>query len=143
MSKKKLTISNEMSDDDWAVITTNLYNYNVEQSKGHSTSPGTSIGLTLKDHNDMVVGGISCRAFYQSLSINHLWVDEEYREMGYGKELVRKAEEEAKEAGCISAITSSYSFQAPIFYEKLGYKIVGVFEGYPDGIKKLFFGKMF
>ncbi|MHA2141266.1 MAG: GNAT family N-acetyltransferase [Candidatus Thorarchaeota archaeon] len=142
MRERKLTVSNEMSGDDWAVISANLYNYNIERSKGHSTSPGTSISLTLKN-DDMVVGGINCRAFYQSLSIDHLWIDEEFRGRGYGKELVLRAEEQAKEVGCMSANTSSYSFQAPIFYEKLGYKIVGVFEGYPDGIKKLFFEKVF
>jgi ribosomal protein S18 acetylase RimI-like enzyme len=33
------------------------------------------------------------------------------------------------------------SFQAPQFYEKLGYKTVGVFKEYPDGIKKFFLEK--
>lgn len=62
--------------------------------------------------------------------------------MGYGKELVLESERLAKEDGCISTNTSSYSFQSPQFYQKLGYKIVGVFEGYPKDIKKFFFEKI-
>lgn len=62
--------------------------------------------------------------------------------MGYGTQLVSKAEELAREAGCISANTSSHSFQAPEFYQKIGYMIVGTLEGCPEGIKKLYFEKM-
>jgi ribosomal protein S18 acetylase RimI-like enzyme len=63
--------------------------------------------------------------------------------MGYGKELVSKAEHIAKERGCISAQTFSYSFQAPEFYQKLGYEIFGIIDDYPNGIKKYFLKKKF
>jgi GNAT superfamily N-acetyltransferase len=137
----KLTIVNEMSPEDWQEIRTNLRNFNLEQSNGFPTKPETSINLTLKTETGAVVGGIRSRAFYQCLTIDLLWIDERIRKMGYGTDLMLKVEGLAKEEGCISANTSTLSFQAPQFYEKLGYKIVGVFEGYPDGIKKLFLEK--
>jgi ribosomal protein S18 acetylase RimI-like enzyme len=140
-SDTKFKIFNEMSVEDWQIISTNLRNYNIEQSKGLSTKPGTSVHLTLKDKSGEVIGGIRGRTYYQSLTIDHLWIDERFRKMGYGKELLLKVEGLAKEEGCVSANTSSYSFQAPQFYEKLGYKTVGVFEGYPEGIKKIFLEK--
>lgn len=71
-SEDRLKIVNEMSPEDWKVISTNLFDYNVEHSKGHSTKPGGRINLTLKGAKGEVVGGISCRTFYQSLSIDHL-----------------------------------------------------------------------
>ena len=140
-SDNRLKIINEMTLDDWQVISTNLRNYNIEQSEGLSTKPGTSINLTLKTETGPVVGGIRGRTFYKSLTIDHLWIDERFRKMGYGKDLLLKVEDLAKEEGCTSANTSSYSFQAPQFYEKIGYRIVGVFEGYPEGIKKFFLEK--
>ena len=140
-SDNKLKIIDGMSIEDWRIISTNLRNYNIEQSRGLSTKPRTSIHLTLKSKNDEVVGGIRGQTKYRSLIIEHLWIDERFRKMGYGKELLLKVESMAKEEGCVSANTWSYSFQAPQFYEKLGYKIVGVFEGYPDNIKKIFFEK--
>ena len=134
----KLIIVNEMSLEDLQALSANLRNFNIEQSKGLSTKPETSINLTLKNEIGEVVGGIRSRAFYQSLTIDFLWIDEKFRRMGYGKELMLKVEGLAKEQDCISANTMSYSFQAPQFYEKLGYKTVGVFEEYPEGIKKFF-----
>ncbi|MFW9920090.1 MAG: GNAT family N-acetyltransferase [Candidatus Thorarchaeota archaeon] len=61
--------------------------------------------------------------------------------MVIGTRLVREGERMAKEEGCISCQTSSYSFQAPGFYQKLGYEVFGVFEGYPNDIKKYYLGK--
>lgn len=139
--KNKFTIINEMSLEDSQAMSTHLRNFNIEHSKGLSTKPETSINLTLKSETGEVVGGIRSRAFYQSLTIDFLWIDERFRRMGYGKELMLKVEGMAKEQGCISANTMTMSFQAPQFYEKLGYKIVGIFKEYPEGIKKFFLEK--
>ncbi|TFG93953.1 GNAT family N-acetyltransferase [Candidatus Thorarchaeota archaeon] len=130
-----------MSLEDSQAMSTNLRNFNIEQSKGLSTKPETSFNLTLKSETGDVAGGIRSRAFYQSLTVDFLWIDERFRRMGYGKDLMMKVERMAKEAGCISANTMTYSFKAPQFYEKLGYKIVGAFEEYPESIKKFFLEK--
>ncbi|MFW9843571.1 MAG: GNAT family N-acetyltransferase [Candidatus Thorarchaeota archaeon] len=137
----KMEIIDEMSAKDWQFISTNLRDFNIEQSGGLSVKPGTNIHLTLKHKNGEVVGGLRGRMYYLSLTIDHLWIDERFRKRGYGKQLLLNAEGLAKEEGCASANTSSYSFQAPKFYEKLGYKTVGVFEGYPEGIKRFFLEK--
>ena len=140
-SEKRLTISNEMSLEDSQMMSAHLRNFNIEQSNGLSTKPETSINLTLKNKTGEVVGGIRSRAFYQSLTIDFLWIEENHRRMGYGKELMLMVEGLAKEQGCISANTMTYSFQAPRFYEKLGYRVVGAFVEYPEGIKKYFLEK--
>ncbi len=136
-----LTIINDMSLEDSQSMGTQLRNFNIEQSNGLSTKPETSFNLTLKNKSGKVVGGIRSRAFYQSLTIDFLWIDKNFRRMGYGKELMLRVEESAREQGCISANTMTYSFQAPRFYEKLGYKIVGAFVEYPGDIKKFFLEK--
>ncbi len=132
----------KMSDADWQHISTHLRQYNIEQSNGFSVDPGTQVRLTLKN-NEVLIGGISCRAFYKSLLIDHLWIDIEHRRKGYGTKLVTEAERISREHRCISSQTSSYSFQAPEFYQNLGYEVFGVFDGYPNGIKKLYLKKHF
>ena len=138
----ELTNIQEMSDADWQHISTQLRQYNIEQSSGYSLDPGIQVRLTLKDGEDMI-GGISCRAFYKSFLIDHLWIDNEHRRKGYGTKLLIESERIAREHGCISFQTSSYSFQAPEFYQKFGYDVFGIFEGYPHGIKKFYLEKHF
>ena len=140
-SDGRLEIINEMEQEDWQVISTHLRNFNIEQSGGLSIKPEVSINLTLKTESGELVGGIRSRAIYQCLTIDHLWIDKRFRKLGYGKDLIMRVETMAKKEGCVSANTSTYSFQAPQFYEKMGYEIVGVFKGYPEGIKKFFLEK--
>ena len=54
-----------------------------------------------------------------------MWVDEQQRGSGLGKELMQRAEVEAKNRGCIMAQVDTLSFQAPNFYQKLGFEIIG------------------
>ena len=44
---------------------------------------------------------------------------------------------EARRRGCARAHLTTYSFQAPGFYEKLGYRIRHIFEGLPEGHSQL------
>jgi GNAT superfamily N-acetyltransferase len=140
-SDGRLEVFNEMKQEDWQVISTNLRNFNIEQSGGLSIKPEVSTNLTLKTDDGEVVGGLRSRAIYQCLTIDHIWVNEQFRKIGYGRSLLWIAERLARKEGCISANTSTYSFQAHGFYEKYGYKTVGVFEEYPNDIKKFFLEK--
>ena len=47
------------------------------------------------------------------------------RRRGIGQELLRLAEARARERGCHSAWLDTFSFPAPEFYPKFGYKILG------------------
>jgi ribosomal protein S18 acetylase RimI-like enzyme len=134
-------MSNELSDEDLEKIRSKLSRFNTERSDGLSREPGTSIQLALRDDNGEIQGALWGRAIYKSFMIDVLWIAEDYRAQGNGRRLVAKAEKIAKEHGCISAQTSTYSFQAPDFYRGLNYELFGKFEGYPSNIKKYYFGK--
>ena len=58
------------------------------------------------------------------LFIHLLWVKEEERGKGIGRDLLRKAEEEGRAFGCRFAFVDTFEFQAPDFYVKEGYREV-------------------
>jgi GNAT superfamily N-acetyltransferase len=62
-----------------------------------------------------------------------IWVEARAREQGIGRELMKRAEEEALRRGCLYARTCTSDYQAPRFYEKLGYSLYGKLENCPPG----------
>lgn len=60
---------------------------------------------------------------------------------GFGRQLMEKAEAEARQRGCVGAWVDTHSFQGPEFYEKLGYKVFGELDNFPPGHSRIFFYK--
>ena len=52
---------------------------------------------------------------------------------GSARKLLAAVEEEARNRGCTLCIVSSYSFQAPEFYQRNGYEVVGSLADCPPG----------
>ncbi|MDQ0273973.1 ribosomal protein S18 acetylase RimI-like enzyme [Cytobacillus purgationiresistens] len=59
-------------------------------------------------------------------------VDKSLRGNGYGKELLNRIEKIARENRCKLIQLDTFSFQAPNFYQKNGYEIVGLIEEHPN-----------
>jgi ribosomal protein S18 acetylase RimI-like enzyme len=55
--------------------------------------------------------------------------------------MMQMVEEEARTAGCSCVHLDTMSFQALSFYEKLGYRIFGVLNGYADGVSRYYLVK--
>ena len=49
----------------------------------------------------------------------------------------------AKENGCIASQAYCFSFQASGFFEKIGYKILGVSNGYPGNVNEFYLIKKY
>lgn len=62
------------------------------------------------------------------LEIHYLFVDEPFRQSGYGAKLLNKAENIAKEKQCEFVKLDTLSFQALDFYLKQGYEVYGKIE---------------
>jgi len=77
------------------------------------------------------VGGLVGRTWIGWLHIDLLWVRDQGR--GLGSRLLARAEELAAARGCVGVRVETWSFQAPGFYRKRGYRIVGEVPGYPAG----------
>jgi len=85
--------------------------------------------------------GLMAYTTLKAVHIVQLWIQEDYRDQGHGKELLETAEAIAMEHGCISGLINVLSFQSPEFFQKRGYEIFGVSDGYPDSIKEYFLKK--
>lgn len=70
---------------------------------------------------DALVAGIVAYGTLDALEVELLYVDEAYRGKGLGASLLAHAEDMARKDGLVRVLLNTYSFQAPGFYEKLGY----------------------
>jgi ribosomal protein S18 acetylase RimI-like enzyme len=73
--------------------------------------------------------------------VDLLVVPEEFRGQGLGTELLRKAEDIAKKRGCTGIWLHTATFQAPGFYEKLGFQAFGNVPDYPPGHTTIYYMK--
>jgi GNAT superfamily N-acetyltransferase len=97
--------------------------------------------VLMRDSEGAVRGGLRGATAWNWLHIKHLWVDRALRGGGYGRQLVEKAEREALRRGCHGSWVDTFSFQAPGFYERLGYEAFGELEDFPSGEKRFFLMK--
>ena len=112
-----------------------LLQYNIDATGGLLQKPSLDINLVVRNGEGLVVGGIMCETYLMCLDIDVLWMDKAYRGQGFGHQLISRAENIAREAGCLFAHTCTYSFQSPEFYKRQGYEIYAVMDGFPNDIK--------
>jgi GNAT superfamily N-acetyltransferase len=98
------------------------------------------MALTLREGNQ-IVGALVGVTYWGWLFIEQLWVLQTLRHKGLGQSLIKKAESEARKRGVKSIYLHTFSFQAPGFYKKLGYRQFGKLKDFPAGNDKLWFMK--
>lgn len=87
----------------------------------------------------LVAGCACCAVKGEWVHIEYLWVDHAFRERGYGRDLMRKVEDEAIKRGCIGLHLTTISFQAPDFYEKCGFEKLAELPDFPQpGYSRLY-----
>jgi ribosomal protein S18 acetylase RimI-like enzyme len=102
---------------------------------------GELLAIFLRNGQNKIMAGIYGWTWGGVCEIRYLWVHEDWRGKGIGRELLTQAEAEAVRRGCSQIVLSSHSFQAPGFYTKLGYKIIGAHQNYPKGHQAYFMEK--
>ena len=122
-----------------ALIARRLQQFNAPYLGDH---PFGTLDVYVRDVDGQVVGGLVGEFAFGWFSIHVLWVAENLRGSGTGTKILKAAEDEAIENGCHGALLETMSFQAPTFYEKRGYVRIGVVDGYPGGVQKVFMRKV-
>jgi GNAT superfamily N-acetyltransferase len=97
--------------------------------------------LSVRDKSGRLVAGLKALVYWNALRIDLLWVDAAHRGEGRGVSLIRRAEELARERACEVSFVSTFDFQAPDFYVKLGYTEIGELRGVPAGSRLRWFSK--
>jgi GNAT superfamily N-acetyltransferase len=106
-----------------------LYEYNVEAT---GIRDGQLLAIFVRDAGNQIEAGISGWTWGDCSRIDKLWVRADRRAGGLGRRLVAAFEQEVARRGCSLVTLSSHSFQAPGFYQKLGYELWAVLDGYPS-----------
>jgi ribosomal protein S18 acetylase RimI-like enzyme len=104
--------------------------YNVRATGFEDYRP---LAIFVQDDQQSLVAGISGYTWGGCCEIDFLWVHPDYRRQGYGRELLQTAETEAANRGCHLVFLNSHNFEAPDFYQRLGYTINGIDENCPKG----------
>ncbi len=123
-----LQIEVEPVPKDISFLEDRLYDYNVEQT---GSDDGKSLSIFVRDDAGEIVAGLRGWTWCGACRVQNLWVREDLRRRGYGRHLLGAAEQEARTRGCDQVLLDTYSFQAPLFYKKLGYEVIAVVEGFP------------
>jgi GNAT superfamily N-acetyltransferase len=87
------------------------------------------------------VGGLLGSTHWNHFFVSAIFVDQKFRKEGIGRELMIRAEALALEQGCDTIYLDTFDFQAPGFYETLGFKVFGKLEDYPTGHQRFYLVK--
>jgi len=88
-----------------------------------------------------IVGGVIGITYWDWLSVDLMWVRADLRGRGYGQRLLALIEDAGRRQGAKQAFLDTFSFQAPGFYEKQGYRVFGALEGFPSGQTRYYMTK--
>lgn len=113
-----------------AFLVDRIYEFNASAT---GYFDGKLLGGKLRDASGEVIAAFNGHTWGGCCVISHVWVRESHRGLGLGRELLLAAEAEAVHRGCEQVVLSTHTFQAPAFYEQLGYEEHALIHGNPKG----------
>jgi GNAT superfamily N-acetyltransferase len=121
-----------------AFLAERIYEFNAAATGYHD---GKSFSATQRDESGVIQAGISGYTWGGCCYITNLWVHDPKRRQGVGSLLLHAAEVHAKTKGCVIMLLSSHSFQAPSFYQRMGFTEQAVVVDHPPGHTNIHFAK--
>jgi ribosomal protein S18 acetylase RimI-like enzyme len=122
----------------WGIIGNGLDAFN----KQHGGDYGYQrLCCVLQTPDGEIVGGVLGDVIWQWFHVDLLWVKEELRGQGYGGQLLAQAEAEARQRGAKHAFLDTFTFQAPEFYQRHGYRVFGELPDFPAGHTRYYLTK--
>ena len=138
MEKEYEIVYVEHPDEAWGIIGKGITDYNNQQAGDQNSQ---ILCFVLQGPHSEIGGGIIAQIYWDWLYVDLMWLKEEIRHHGYGQRLLTLVEEEARKRGAKHAFLDTFSFQAPGFYEKLGYHVFGELNDFPKGHQRYFYTK--
>lgn len=118
-------------------IDAELSAFNAEATGHHDLQP---LRVAMWDGPDLL-GGLSGSTWGGCGYIDLIWVRSDCRRRGMGTRLLEAGEGEIRRRGCDHVALSTYSFQAPAFYVRVGYVECGRRPDFPQGYDQILFTK--
>ena len=125
---QKFQIEVEPAPADIRILEDHLLDYGVEQT---GFDDGKWLSIFVRDDKGEIVAGLHGWTWCGACRIQIVWVHKDLRGQDYGTRLLDAAEREARARGCDQILLDTYNFQAPLFYQKLGFEVIGVAKDYP------------
>jgi ribosomal protein S18 acetylase RimI-like enzyme len=138
MHAHPFVIEDQPAAGDLEYLEDQINHYNMTQTGAFD---GRALAIFVRNEQQDIVAGLSGYTWAGMCEIQFLWVHPTVRQQGYGGDLLLAAEREAQKRGCSIMILGTYSFQAPSFYQKRGYEIVGRIEHCPPNHTNYYFKK--
>jgi GNAT superfamily N-acetyltransferase len=133
-----LEIEEEPAAADVAFLEDRINEFNFAATGIHD---GRLLASFVRGERGEIQAGIFGWTWGDCCEIRFLWVAGSERGRGHGSRLLLAAEEEAAARGCTQVVLATHSFQAPDFYARFGYEVVGSVDGYPRGYRHLLLRK--
>jgi len=99
------------------------------------------LSVVASDLDGQFLGGLHGYTWGGYCEIKTIFIVAAQRRRGLGRQMIEAAEAEAIQRGCEQVILSTHGFQAPGFYEGLGYQCLAQIPDCPRGSSFLLMGK--
>ena len=110
-------------------LSAELDRVNAEATKG--IAPARQLTVQILDGSGELAAGMSGWTWGVAAGIGLTWVRETSRGDGLGAQLLAEFEAEARSRGCAHVFVTSFTFQAPGFYLRHGYRELFRWQGVP------------
>jgi GNAT superfamily N-acetyltransferase len=114
-----------------ALIRDGLSSYNLAQA-GYRDQRPLAVLVSDPDTHE-VIGGLLGRTSMGLMFIDRFFLPEPLRKRGLGSRVIKMAEEEGSRRGCSRAVLFTVHFQAPGFYLRQGWEVLGKLDCDPPG----------
>ena len=116
------------ADQDW--ISAKLADHSLQATGASDYRP---LSIFLRDKEGQVCGGLLGWSLWSWMHIDTFYIDEPYRNQGFGTQLIRAAERAARIRNCRVIELETFDFLALGFYLRSGYEVFGKLSGIGGG----------
>lgn len=136
-----VSLSDTVDPISYATIVDMLTAYNQSKTQELEQEINKPIEIIARNDANEIIGGLYGRSIWGTLEVKTIVVKLEDRNAGIGRILMQEAELEAKRRNCRFISLDTFSFQAPEFYEGLGFEKIGTESDFPKGSAKYHYRK--
>jgi GNAT superfamily N-acetyltransferase len=136
-----LSLSAQPEPEAEHVIGAALNDYNDKAAGYADRRP---LNILVRDTPDgPVIGGVLARTSLGLLIVDLVYLPQALRGSGVGARMMTMVETEARARGCKGGVLFTITFQAPGFYQRLGWEVFGTVQCDPPGTARVFLRKDF